>query len=109
MRQFQVLPVVGQEEDIRCSDDHLQPAPVCDEVGDEGQDENSNTEEHLVDDSHSPPVLYSYQLSDWGEGREAGHKDRTPRIHMESDKAEILSPQEQNYNLKCKITILDIV
>lgn len=64
MRQFQVLPVVGQEEDIRCSDDHLQPAPVCDEVGDEGQDENSNTEEHLVDDSHSPPVLYSYQLSD---------------------------------------------
>lgn len=27
MRQFQVLPVVGQEEDVRCSD-HLQPMPV---------------------------------------------------------------------------------
>lgn len=64
-----MLPVVGQEEDEGRSDDDLQPPPVSDEVGEQREDEDTNTEEHLVQNAHSLSVLYSNNLCDWQKDR----------------------------------------
>lgn len=57
-------PIVGHEEDVRGADDHLQPAPVCDEVGQQREEKNADAEEHLVKDSHRASVLHPHDLCD---------------------------------------------
>lgn len=62
-------PVVNQEAEVWSCDGHLQPAPVSDEVGHEGQDEDTDAEEHLKHHSYWPSVLHSHQLSNWEQNR----------------------------------------
>lgn len=62
-------PVVGQEDDVGGGDDDLQPAPVGDEVGEQREDEDADTEEHLVKDSNGTSVLHTDDLCDCGRRR----------------------------------------
>lgn len=57
-------PVVGQHVDVGDGDDKLQPAPVGDEVGEQGQEKDADTEEHLEEDTHRPSELHPHDLCD---------------------------------------------
>jgi len=57
-------PVVGYEQDVGCTDGNLEPAPISDEVGEQREDEYTDTEEHLEQDAHSASVLHSNDLCD---------------------------------------------
>lgn len=62
-----LLPVVGQEQDVGDGDDDLQPAPVCYIVGKQREDEDADTEEHLVNYSDCTSELHAHDLCDWDE------------------------------------------
>lgn len=55
-------PVVGDKEQVGRRDDDLQPAPVGDEVGEQGEDEDADAEEHLEQNAHRPPVFHPNDL-----------------------------------------------
>lgn len=57
-------PVVGNEGQVGGGDGHLQPAPISDVVGEEGEDEEPHAEEHLVDHPHRAPELHADHLCD---------------------------------------------
>lgn len=57
-------PIVGQEQDEGRGDGDLQPAPVSDEVGQQGEDQVPDAEEHLVQDPHGASVLHPHHLCD---------------------------------------------
>lgn len=69
-------PVVNQEAEVWSSDGHLKPAPVTDEVGYEGQDEDTDAEEHLKEYSDWSPVLHSHQL------RNCQHKPEGMKLYI---------------------------
>lgn len=56
------LPVIDNEQQVGSRDDHLQPTPVANEVGQQRENEDANAEEHLEQDSHCPPVLHPNDL-----------------------------------------------
>lgn len=58
------LPVITHEEHVGHSEGDLEPAPVCDKVGEQRKDEETHTEEHLVQDTHCSPVLHTNNLCD---------------------------------------------
>lgn len=57
-------PVVGQEDEVGGSDDHLQPPPVTDEVGEQREEEDADAEEHLINDSDRSSELHADELCD---------------------------------------------
>lgn len=61
---FGFLPVITHEEHVGHSEGDLEPAPVCDKVGEQRKDEETHTEEHLVQDTHCSPVLHTNNLCD---------------------------------------------
>lgn len=61
---FGFLPVITHEEHVGHSEGDLEPTPVCDKVGEQRKDEETHTEEHLVQDTHCSPVLHTNNLCD---------------------------------------------
>lgn len=64
-RIWSFSPVVGQEEEVGCSNDNLQPAPVSDVVGEQREDEDANTEDHLEQYAHCSSILHTNNLCHW--------------------------------------------
>lgn len=57
-------PVVGQEDEVGRGDDHLQPPPVADEVGEQREEQDADAEEHLINDSDCASELHPDDLCD---------------------------------------------
>lgn len=64
MHEESFSPVVGQEEDVGGGDDHLQPAPVGDEVGEQREEQDADAKEHLIKDSNRASELHPHDLCD---------------------------------------------
>lgn len=58
-------PVIAHEDEGGKTKGRLQPAPVRDEVGQQGDDQEADADEHLVNDSHKPPLLHANNLRDY--------------------------------------------
>lgn len=59
------LPVIKEEEEAGQRDGELDALPTGDKVGNSGQEDDPEGEEHLNHYSHNPPLFGTYYFRHW--------------------------------------------